>query len=237
MRACVICGQPLPPKARKYCSEACRREAERRRSREGKPRPHPTPFRWSVCSDCGREFYGHIKSKRCPECQEAQNRRNHAAYKARKRAGHVRTLGSTDYCVVCGKPYTVESGKQKYCPDCKEQATHDAIRQDRREYMADKRQDAEENEKLKARKRVVPVQRACRQCGKTFSVVGSAQFCSEVCRERHIKEYRQAYDAARKERRADQRKERQKTLTREERDEINRRARENYRKRKRKGKV
>lgn len=25
MRACVLCGQPLPPKARKYCSEACRK--------------------------------------------------------------------------------------------------------------------------------------------------------------------------------------------------------------------
>lgn len=27
MRACVLCGKTLPPKARKYCSEACRREA------------------------------------------------------------------------------------------------------------------------------------------------------------------------------------------------------------------
>lgn len=234
MRACVICGQPLPPKARKYCSEACRREAERRRSREGKPRPHPTPFQWRVCEECGREFFGHIRNKRCPECQEAQDRKNRAEYRERKRAGRVRAIGSTDYCVSCGKHYTVEGGLQKYCPDCKAEELRQNIRRNRRDYMAAQRQDPEKNEVIKARKRCFPANKICRQCGKPFSALGAAQFCSDACREAYQKEYMRSYDAAHRETRAARRKERQKMLTREERDEINRRARENYRKRKEK---
>ena len=236
MRACVLCGQPLPPKARKYCSEACRREAQRIRDREGKPRPHPTPFQRRVCADCGREFYGHIRSRRCPACQEEQDRRNNAAYKARRRAGHVRLLGSTDYCVVCGKPYTVEAGRQKYCPECKEQATLETIRRNRRGYMAAQRQDPEKNDELKERKRRVPAQKTCRQCGKPFAALGAGQFCCDACCEAYRKAYMRAYDTARRESWSAWRKERQAALTREERDEINRRARENYRKRKERAK-
>lgn len=29
-----------------------------------------------------------------------------------------RPLGSTDKCIRCGKEYTVDSARQKYCPDC-----------------------------------------------------------------------------------------------------------------------
>lgn len=234
MQGCIICGNPLPPKARKYCSEACKREAEHRRVREGKPRPHPTPFGLRVCSDCGQEFYGHIKSKRCPSCQEEQDRRNRAAYKARKRAGHVRSIGSTDYCIVCGNPYVVEGGLQKYCPDCKAEATRDAIRHARRDYMASQREDPEKNEVLKSRKRRVPSQRICRHCGAAFSTLGASQFCSDACRAAHQKAYMSAYDMARKDKRAAERRKQQKQITPEQREEINRRARENYRKRKEK---
>ena len=34
----------------------------------------------------------------------------------------TRPLGSVDKCERCGKEYTVESGRQKYCPDCQREA-------------------------------------------------------------------------------------------------------------------
>ena len=36
----------------------------------------------------------------------------------RRRLGKTRKIGSADLCVICGNPYTVKGGRQKYCEKC-----------------------------------------------------------------------------------------------------------------------
>lgn len=67
---CPSCGAPFPPSGRRrFCSDACRQAAWRRRH----PPPLPVlPARSSrttsvyECLDCGARFLG---TQRCPDCQ------------------------------------------------------------------------------------------------------------------------------------------------------------------------
>lgn len=68
-----------------------------------------------VCRQCGAVFQGGPRAWYCPACREE---RRHDADRRHKSKGTMRPLGSTDICTVCGKPYTVKSARQKYCPAC-----------------------------------------------------------------------------------------------------------------------
>ena len=68
-----------------------------------------------VCRQCGAVFQGGPRALYCPACREE---RRHDADRRHKSKGTMRPLGSTDSCAVCGKPYIVNSARQKYCPDC-----------------------------------------------------------------------------------------------------------------------
>lgn len=74
-----------------------------------------------VCRQCGAVFPGGPRAWYCPSCRRERQREASRRHKAN---GTSRALGSTDLCMVCGKPYTVNSGQQKYCPDC----AYDAVR-------------------------------------------------------------------------------------------------------------
>lgn len=86
-----------------------------------------------VCIDCGATFEGYPRSKRCPGC-------NRAVCLARKREqnkhGSLRKLGSTDKCAACGAEYVVESGMQRYCKACAEEAVRENTRAHKRAYNA-----------------------------------------------------------------------------------------------------
>lgn len=126
-KRCEICGDPLPKFKRRYCSDACAMEAERRIYRMAdKDKPTRRLYVPRVCMDCGVAYVGHIRTKRCPECQDAANKRARRAHNQRKRAGKARPLGSTDLCEVCGGQYTVMSGLQKFCPTCASEAIRKA---------------------------------------------------------------------------------------------------------------
>lgn len=228
---CPICGGRVPDGRRIYCSEGCYKISEKRRQRvgTGAQSGNPEMVHTFTCPDCGKIVTRPTKCTRCEECQDAANRLHNAIY---RRSGARRPLGSTDKCARCGKEYIVFGGKQKYCPACKESATAEAIREQRRASMEEKRNNAVTGNIIRERKRVVPKEKICKYCKKTFSVVGNGEYCSEECRLAAKKEYLKEYDKARAEQKRAAQKARYESMTSEQREEANRRARENYRKRK-----
>ena len=74
------------------------------------------------CIQCGAAFKGGPRAWYCPECRAERIKQADREAKKRKSEGKVRKIGSTDFCKRCGKPYTVNSGKQMYCPECSEEA-------------------------------------------------------------------------------------------------------------------
>lgn len=77
-----------------------------------------TTIRTRVCRTCGAEFPGGPRAWYCPGCRSDRQREQSRDAKRRKAAGKTRAIGSTDTCTICGNAYTVNSGRQRYCPDC-----------------------------------------------------------------------------------------------------------------------
>ena len=73
-----------------------------------------------VCKTCGRTFSGGPRAWYCPECRHERKLAADLEYHKRDRMGVSRQLGSQDLCQRCGKPYTVCSGLQRFCPECAE---------------------------------------------------------------------------------------------------------------------
>ena len=84
-----------------------------------------------TCRQCGSTFAGGPRAWYCPACREE---RHHDADRRHKSKGTMRPLGSTDICIVCGKPYTVKSSRQKYCPACSYEAVRAVDRPASREW-------------------------------------------------------------------------------------------------------
>lgn len=78
-----------------------------------------------VCKECGVTFSGGPRALYCPDCRLRRRRERDALY---KKNGANRKLGTKDYCINCGKLYTVVSGLQKYCPECASGCTAEAAR-------------------------------------------------------------------------------------------------------------
>lgn len=145
------------------------------------PACHETALKSGVlgnrtCASCGITFLGYPRSKRCPACQKEAKMEATRRYKERQKAGTNRPIGSTDICQNCGKPYTVTSGLQRYCPDCAKTVVQENIRQHKREYMADNREhfDALKKDYRSGR-------RVCVICGKTFDSPTCTTVCSADC--------------------------------------------------------
>lgn len=228
-KLCAICGHPLTGRQKRYCSPACRAEATRRRAQATyKPSGSLGLYRDKVCPDCGQPYRGHIKTKRCRACQEAANRAADRAHHQAKAHGKARALGSTDHCQRCGQPYTVESGAQKYCPDCAQAAN--------REYHARRMREISAKPEIRAaraeRRRREPAEQVCVVCGRSFAARAYALTCGPECRRIHQAVYYAAYDQGRREEKAAYSRARWQAMTEEQRQAINRRARERYRGRK-----
>lgn len=232
---CEICGKPLPPGRRRYCSEACSREKERMRAKEArKDRLRPKPYRWITCPDCGKQVWRPIKSIRCQQCQAELNKRHDAEHKARKSAGRSRKIGDQYPCEACGKMYVLEGGKQRYCPDCRETQVRANIRRMNREWNRAV-YGTEEGKAKRAEARslkAVPNLRACAQCGKPYETLTCGIYCSKECQAKGQQAYQKEYSNKNKEKIRERWKKRQAEMTPEQREERNRRARENYAKRK-----
>lgn len=161
VKACPRCGREFVPETRAttMCPECAKAAMDDARIR---PR---------VCAVCGRTFLDFPRAKYCPDCKPEVLREQSRATKQR---GTARPLGSTDLCVACGKPYIVNSGRQRYCKDCAEREWHKNILAAKRVYMA---------EYSATRRQRVYKKQICAVCGKPFDC-GNANptvTCSPEC--------------------------------------------------------
>ena len=90
-----------------------------------------------TCVTCGVSFMGGHTATYCPECRAERIRQHDRERHQRKLAGHIRNLGSIAYCDMCGQPYTVNAGPQKYCPTCQEIAKQQRQNESYRRQISD----------------------------------------------------------------------------------------------------
>lgn len=135
--------------------------------------------RQRICRTCGITFNGGPRAWYCPECRRARQLKSDIESQKRARIGNTRKIGSIDLCVNCGKEYTVNSARQKYCPDCADKCIRSVVNIHKREYMQN---NADENRKRKSER--YKDRRVCVICGKPLqtSAKNHAEYCSEECR-------------------------------------------------------
>lgn len=128
-----------------------------------------------TCRQCGKAFQGGPRAGYCPECRIDRRRKRDNEY---KRRGSARKLGSVDTCIVCGNQYTVNSGRQMYCPECKTEAVKAIDRKQGLEYYA-----ANKGKINPARntRRAKPKQIQCVRCGKTIAHYGTRKKYCDAC--------------------------------------------------------
>ena len=195
-----------------------------------------TSVRERICTVCGVSFPGGPSARFCPNCRIEQKRKATHEYKQRKATGNVRKIGSIDICAVCGKPYTVAGGLQKYCPDC----SYEAIREKDRAKSIEWNRNHLTPDQRKIERNTFSAPIKCVVCGKMFIPKFSSVTCSKECSESLQKSRLSSWESNNKDRRKLYRKNKYHakiaSMTPEEckayRDKINEKARENYKKRK-----
>ena len=131
-----------------------------------------TTIRPRTCRECGATFDGGPRAWYCPSCRAVRKKEAAARYREN---GVDRPLGSIDHCTVCGKEYVVKSGRQRYCPECAD----DAVRQQDR--MASRRWNVENNFYEERAQHSRSGQKVCVICGKPISPGTPRITCSDEC--------------------------------------------------------
>lgn len=167
-RACQECGKPFYGSTDCYYCPAC-----------AKAKKLDTVIKIRTCQECGTEFYGGPRAKRCPDCayraQQETGRRH-------KKIGTKRPLGSTDKCVICGREYTVVSGRQKYCSAaCQRKGVLEWQREHKQGY------DKASGQAAKKQERRQQAQKVCIYCLQTFKSSTPTNTCSPYCRREQTK--------------------------------------------------
>ena len=174
---CHKCGKIIEAEKEVCYCDSCRLELQKN-----------SAYNTKNCIDCGIEFFASIKTKRCPSCTEERKRKQKKEYRARARAGKQLVLGSEMICEYCKKTCIRTNYRQKYCPDCREKATREAINLASRKYMAERYEKNKENKKkLKTNRKI------CVICGKEIYDGTTRITCSEECAKKRRSEwYRKA---------------------------------------------
>ncbi len=156
-----------------------------------------SPLKQRTCRACGRSFLGGPRAWYCPQCRMERRKKQSAAYKARKRTGDVRELGSTDSCAICGAPYTVTGPNQRYCPACAPDAVKAVDSAQGMAYYVEHKDaiNPVRNEKRLKKERICPI------CGAAYQAHGKNSYCSEACRREGRRLSLVKSEARRKERR------------------------------------
>ena len=152
------------------------------------------PRRCDRPDGCGRAFMGGPRAWYCPICQKERRKIASRKYKARRRLGENRPLGSTDTCTVCGGDYEVRGPHQRYCPACAPEAIRKVDAQQGLEYYAKHKDKINPPRKLARRKGPRP----CIVCGNMFDALHDAKLCSEACRAIRKKERQHRADKKRR---------------------------------------
>lgn len=87
---------------------------------------------------CGKQFESEAnRASYCPECRvERQKERSRTYTEKKKNNIETRTIGGTDICSECGKPYIVRSGSQVVCDDCRKKHTNKRKQKTNAKYSA-----------------------------------------------------------------------------------------------------
>ena len=219
-RICKYCGKEYDGDPGGSCCPDC--AAARR----------VTSVRQRICTICGISFPGGPSARFCPNCRADRERERSRRY---KRFGPARHRGDTDLCVRCGKPYTINSGAQRYCPDCAPVAYRELDRAQSRRW-----QDANTTPaKRRVIRQTASAEIACVICGKMYVPNTRSETCSPECLAEYKRRAAAAYEKTHRQERNEYRRtktqEKLEAMTPEERaayrEKINTRARENYRKR------
>ncbi len=163
-RACQVCGKLFYGSTDCYYCPEC---AKIKRS--------DTVVKIRTCQDCDVKFFGGPRARRCPDC--ASKAQSETTRRFKKRGKAVRPLGSIDKCVICGKEYTVVSGRQKYCSDiCQRKGVLEWQKEHKKGYNKASGQDAKKQERRKQ------AQKICVYCLRAFASDKSTNLCSDYCR-------------------------------------------------------
>ena len=127
-----------------------------------------------ICIDCGASFPGGPRARRCPNCRVVAAKETTKQY---RQNGAKRPIGSFDKCQMCGKEYVVESGRQKYCKQCKDEASLLWQREHKAGYH-------KQPEQIQAKKqRRIERKRVCGYCQRVYWDSVPSNLCSDYCRE------------------------------------------------------
>lgn len=190
VRKCKNCGKvfDVPTGKESYLCEECARKSKSK-----------SVLRERTCKICGASFMGYPRSFFCPECSAERKKQQKKIYNQRKPS---RPLGSVDTCESCGKQYIVNSGRQRYCPECAKDQVNQNIRAHKREYMADNKEKSQARKNESRGKRYV-----CAICGKEYEKHTAEVTCSPECHKEYIRQKQNEADIRRGKRKlpADQR--------------------------------
>lgn len=131
-----------------------------------------------ICNTCSKSFDGGPRAYYCPSCRADRKREAKARYQERKRNGAVRPIGSVDACEMCGDPYAVEGGLQRFCPTC--QPIH-AAEYDRQTSLPFYHKKKDRVNPVRNEKRRIRSNR-CLWCDKEFEPVNGSTTCSYECK-------------------------------------------------------
>lgn len=187
-RVCKYCGAEYDGDPGGSCCPDC---AAAQRSTTLRPR---------TCRQCGVIFDGGPRAWYCPDCRRERRKE---ADRRHRRNGTARPLGSTDLCEVCGRPYTVESGRQRYCKACAEAAIRAVDNAQSRAWQRDNTTP----EARRAERKAAAATIQCVICGKGFVPHTVAKTCSPACAAELRRRKAAAWEAAHKEARSAYRRE------------------------------
>lgn len=176
-KICKRCGKIFYTETGHYDRYLCQ-ECARIASRE-------SLYKERTCKICGASFMGYPHSLFCSTCGE-ERRKIRERKSAQKRP--ARHIGSTDHCMACGKEYTVNSGVQKYCPECSKTFAKEKRNAKKRIYQRNNYQ------KMVAHKKEMRSNtHVCVICGKVFDGTSATITCSPECA-KELKRIRQRED-------------------------------------------
>lgn len=189
-RICKNCGKAfeVPTGKTAYLCEECAKKLK-----------SSGVLRGRTCKMCGASFMGYPRSFFCPDCNEKRKKQQKKIYNQRKPS---RPLGSADTCEACGKSYIVNSGRQRYCPECAKEQVNQNIRAHKRVYSAQNRGKERDLKKDTRGKRYI-----CVICGKEFEKHTNNVTCSPECQKEYARRKQNEADIKRGKRKipADQR--------------------------------
>ena len=161
-----------------------------------KAQRHKSNLKMRTCRTCGAAFPGGPRAYYCPACRSERAKEANRRCKERKAAGKSRAIGSVDICSICGKPYTVASGQQKFCEAC-------ATEQRNAQALARYHSDPDIVQKRRDLRAEGNPQSECIICGESYTQSGNWLTCSSACSRIHAENLKEKWAAEHPERRAE----------------------------------